>query len=162
MDESKRQYLENRRKEYIDERESLIELEWRGGDSFVKTMPTLSAGALGLSLAFLEKLAPKPQLYTLAYIRGTWIAFALSLGLILAGHLASQRSMQKQRDIIDEDWTRQANANPDSNAEPPAGNPAANNVWSPITFWLNVLSLVAFMLGTILLAVFSWLNLSGV
>jgi hypothetical protein len=154
--------MENRRREYVDERKTLIELEWRGGDSFVKALTTLSAGALGLSLAFVEKLAPRPQADTLVFLGGAWASFALSLAFVLAGHLTSQCSMRRQRQVEDRAWITQARrfraADDGSEAEDGVDEP---NRWAVATNWLNALSLGVFIAGTVMLALFSWANLPG-
>ena len=150
----------NRRREYNDERGRLIELEWRTADSFVKTITGLSAGALGLSLAFVEKLAPRPPAYPLL-AGGAWLAFAVSLGLILVAHLTGRWSMRRQRRIIYQDQINQAGAarSPEDGESAQTSEPA--NTWASITSWLDALALLAFLVGTGLLVTFGWLNFPG-
>src|SRR5258708_18743593 len=58
---------------YVDERKVLVEGEQSNSAEFDKSILTLSAGALGLSLVFLEKIAPDPLLETIPYIASAWI-----------------------------------------------------------------------------------------
>jgi hypothetical protein len=152
-------YLEGQRREYLDERKQLTEYEWKGGESYVRLVATLSGGAFGLSLAFVEKLAPHPSQQTAWYILVAWVAFIASLILILAAHLTSQHSMRVERSARDSDWDY-LDAKYNRKVQPPADAPAPpGNPWSPGTSWLNGSALVAFVVGAVFLAMFTWSNL---
>lgn len=123
--------------EQAEERKRLTNLHEKATDSFDRAVMTLSAGALGISLAFIHDVAPKPR-HT--WVLGcAWFSFALSLLVILLSFLSSERAIVKMVAQLDE------------NAEDiPRGR---------LTDLLNWFSAGAFVLGVVLLVIFAWLNL---
>jgi hypothetical protein len=78
---------------YLNERTRLTSSKQEASKSYDQTILTFSAGAVALSITFLEKLAPtptaKPFLYT------SWIFFALAIFSTLYSLLASQRAIEE-------------------------------------------------------------------
>jgi hypothetical protein len=87
------------REAYLEERKTLVEAEGEASQSFDKALITLSAGAFGLSLAFIIQVAPVPR--ALWYLYVAWGGFILSLLSILFSFLASQQGFRRARDILD-------------------------------------------------------------
>jgi hypothetical protein len=72
-------------------REWLVSAYENATQSFDKAIMTLAGGALGVSIAFIHDVAPKPEHKWLLGV--AWSLFALSLLLILASFLTSQRAI---------------------------------------------------------------------
>jgi hypothetical protein len=129
------------REAYLEERKTLVEAEGEASQSFDKALITLSAGAFGLSLAFIVQVAPVPR--ALWYLYVAWGGFILSLLSILFSFLASQQGFRRARDILDMYL--------ETGAE-------ESNHWNVVTSLLNILSIVAFVLGVVSLAYFAIRN----
>ena len=129
------------REAYLEERKTLVEAEGEASQSFDKALITLSAGAFGLSLAFIVQVAPVPR--ALWYLYVAWGGFFLSLLSILFSFLASQHGFRRARDILDKYL--------ETGAE-------ESNRWNVVTGLLNILSIVAFVLGVVSLAYFAIRN----
>lgn len=131
------------REAYLEERKMLVEAEGEASQSFDKTLVTLSAGAFGLSLAFIVQIAPKPV--ALWWLYSAWGALISSLLSVLLSFLMSQYGFRRARDILD---TLYETRNQESNR------------WNTITSTLNVLSIVAFVVGVVSLAYFAIKNVT--
>src|SRR6202035_1718186 len=70
------------RKEYLEERKLLIDLQNQACQSFDKTVITLAGGALGLSITFIQQIAPHPSLATLPFLAWAWGSLVLALLVI--------------------------------------------------------------------------------
>jgi hypothetical protein len=131
---------------YFRERTSLVEMEQKSADQHDKAILTLTAGALGLSLTFIDRIAPNPAANTLWVVGTAWIAFILSIFAILASFLTSQSACRRQRELLDSEY---------STGEPPE----ETNNFADATRYLNVAAYSCFLLGVVFLASFSWVNL---
>lgn len=118
------------------ERKRLTDLHEKATDAFDRSIMTLAGGALGISLAFVHDVAPKPR-HT--WVMGvSWLCFAASLLLILGSFLTSERaafSMVGKYDREEE---------------------IERGKW---TDYLNWAAAGALILGVVLLVIFAWLNL---
>jgi hypothetical protein len=72
-----------------EERKLLIDVKREAARSFDQTMIMLSAGALGLSLTFIQQLPTKPAQWR-AVLSGAWISFGIALASILVSFLFFQ------------------------------------------------------------------------
>jgi hypothetical protein len=82
-------------------REWLLSTQLAATQDFDKTLVTLAGGALGISIAFINKVAPHPQH---KWVLGmSWGLLALSLLLILSSFMASERAHIQMIQRIDED-----------------------------------------------------------
>jgi hypothetical protein len=131
---------------YFRERTTLIDMEQKSADQHDKAILTLTAGALGLSITFLDKIAANPLPETLFLVGLSWSLFILAIMCIVLSFLTSQSACRHQRELIDVEYS--------------TGNiPDDNNLPANLTWYLNLGSYVLFVAGVIFLALFSWLNL---
>lgn len=132
---------------YLRERAQLIEMETSTAEHNDRAALTLSAGALALSLTFIEKIAPNPLPTTLCMIGASWLCFILSIVAVLFSFQASQIACRRQREIIDKIYETGRSDIDEANAA------------SRWTEWLNYISFGFFVVGVLLLANFAWINL---
>jgi len=130
---------------YLEERKQLIAAERETAQQFDKAILTLAAGALALSITFINQIAPNPKPHSVYFLIGAWILFCFSLLSTLISFLTSQVACRKQRDILDDKLSSKENNK---------SNKAA--LW---TNRLNYFSIVFFILGVVSLIVFSAMNL---
>lgn len=118
-----------------DERKLLIDVKRDAARSFDQTMITLAAGALGLSLTFVQQLATKPAEWR-ASLSAAWVCFGFALVSILISFILFQYAIDARINLREQvarrwdKWTRRAN-------------------WT---------SLVSFTLGVVALLIFSVKN----
>jgi len=128
---------------YLDERGLLLGGRNDASRSFEKTIITMSAGALGLSITFLNVIAPDPR--CLGWLVASWIAFFLSLLLMLVSFMLSIYAFDKE-----------ITASGDKYEGKQDERPICLNLFIQAMYWI---SLVAFMIGAAFLAVFAKVNL---
>lgn len=133
---------------YVDERKALVEGEQASADQFDKNIITLAAGALGISLVFLEKIAPEPNAKTLIFLYIAWAALVISLLATLSSLLTSQHAYRRQREILEDNFL----------PEPGKEGRGKINKWARRTQFLNWTSIIAFIVGAAMLALFSIQN----
>jgi hypothetical protein len=139
-----------RRETYLEERRSLADGEKESSDQFDKNILTLAGGALGISVVFLEKIAPKPLAETLIWLYGSWGAFVLCLLITLSSFLTSQHAYRRQIKILE------AEIFPEH-----SGIAAGKNPWAQATRILNWSSIAVFILGIGMLLLFSIKNMNN-
>ena len=132
-------------KVYLDERKQLIDSERKTAQQFDKGILTLAAGALALSITFINQIAPLPKADSMHWLIIAWSSLCLSLLSTLISFLTSQVACRKQRDILDAKIARK---------EESENNKAAS--W---TNRLNYFSIAFFILGIIFIIVFASINL---
>jgi lysylphosphatidylglycerol synthetase-like protein (DUF2156 family) len=123
--------------EQIDDKERslLIEAKREAARSFDQTMITLSAGALGLSLTFIQQLATKPAQWR-ALLSAAWVCFGFALVAILVSFILFMYAIDA-RIRCDKRKERR---------------------WDRSARQANWTSLVAFAFGVVLLLIFSVKN----
>lgn len=119
----------------------LIQADHTASRDFDRTVVTLSAGALGLSIAFIQNIAPQP--IHKGWLAIGWGLFALSLIANLASFLTSRQALRWEMQHFDED------------VETPGGP------FAKATVALNLGAAAAFVLGVLALVTFAYLNLRG-
>jgi hypothetical protein len=120
-------------------RQWLVEAHQRSSDAYDKAVMTLAAGALGISLAFVHQVAPRPTHKN--WLAVSWVLLAVSLLLIFMSFWTSQQTYLreiKKRDKL-----------PVSRRDVPG--------WATTT--LNVMSGLVFIAGVLCLVRFAWFNL---
>jgi hypothetical protein len=135
---------------YLDERKSLVEGERKSAEQFDTTLVALSGSALGVSIVFIEKIAPKPIPWTITLLCLAWGAFVLSLLAILASFLTSQYAYCRQRQILGDELLPDDNTCLDR-----------RNKWAIATRCLNWTSIGVFIVGACLLVAFSVINIKN-
>lgn len=133
---------------YLKERESLVDSEREGAKSFDKFVLTLSAGAIALSLTFINQIASEIFPWTIWFLVTAWGSLVLSMLSTMLSLLTSQASCRKQRDILDDLYKNKHN------------NVEQGNILSIWTNRLNITSMIFFILGVIFLLTFSIINIS--
>jgi cbb3-type cytochrome oxidase subunit 3 len=145
---------------YIDERKTLDNTELDASKSYDQYLITLSSGALGLSLLFIEKVAKSPLPSTYPLLIAAWSFFALVLFLMLLSLLVSQWAWRRRRENLDFDHNRAENRRPVSPL--PRWRKRRKKFQNPYdraTTTLNTLSLLLFFVGVVCFASFSAANL---
>lgn len=118
-----------------EERKLLIDAKRDAARSFDQTMITLSAGALGLSLTFVQEIATKPAQWR-AVLSSAWVSFGIALVSILISFLLFQYAIDARIRL----------------------NEATAYAWDKGARWANWLSLITFTVGVICLLIFSVRN----
>jgi hypothetical protein len=136
------------REVYLQERRDLIQAEAEQTRSFDKSILTLSAGALGLSLTFIKDVVPKFTPCTGWLLYAGWASFVLSLLLTLSSFQTSIWAIRHQRAILDEEATSVVGKIERS-----------RNLSSQFTALLNWSALILFVLGAAALALFVAINI---
>lgn len=126
-----------------DYRKSLVLAEQAMQREYDKGVMTLSGGALGLSLVFLERIAGPGELAHDSLLLTAWIAWSLSILFILASYFTSARAF------------RQAIEDTDSEK---IFDTLAKNCWATVTHTLNLLGGIGFVSGIVLFVTFVYLN----
>ena len=125
-------------------RAHLISADQTASRDYDKALLTLSAGALGVSIAFIHTVAPHPK--DIAWLGLAWGLFALSLVCVVSSLLTSQHEL------------REAIRKYDNRTDGDGLAAASGSSW---TAKLNVGGGVVFLLGVVALVVFALLNLKG-
>lgn len=132
---------------YIDERKSLVEAEQTIAHNFDKNIFTLAAGALGISLVFLEKFTSDPKTFACLYI--SWSALVVSLSATLSSLLIGQYAFSRARDILEDEFF------------PEGENKSNQNCCATGVGILNWISIVSFIVGVSALALFGIQNVKS-
>jgi hypothetical protein len=109
----------------------------------------LSAGALALSITFLEKIVPIGQAISRWVLSASWIAFGVSILIILFSFLTSQWACSRQLELLDEGWFSAARRETDRK----------RNGWTKATTYLNIGSILFLALGIFFFCYFTVVNL---
>lgn len=135
------------REVYLQERRDLIQAEAEQSRSFDKAILTLTAGALALSLTFAKDVVPTMSASTTWILQLSWGIFVLSLLLTLTSFQISASAIRRQREILD--------------SEQASNRPVGQQINCPArwTGCLNWGSLIAFMVGAVMMTLFVALNL---
>jgi len=133
---------------YLKTRQSYNEAELEVSGRYDKWILTLSGGALGLSIAFIEKIAKNPTPDTLFWLKISWGCLVISLLTALLSLVTSQSAIRENREELDS-----------AHSEKRAPNLIFPRWFSCITNGLNWGSLLLFILGVTFLCVFSFKNI---
>lgn len=126
--------------ETLDHRRHLLEALHAASQDFDRAIMTLSAGALGVSIAFVRDIAVNPS--ALCLLRSSWILFTLSLLLILISFITSQEALRFEIEKLGQTATE---------ARPGGGFGVA-------TLWLNITSGLSLVAGVVCLVWFALVN----
>ena len=139
------------RKAYLNEREFLLNAQIDQTRSLDKAILTLSGGALALSLTFVTDIIPEPRNFLILILSFSWFFLIVSLLLTLVSFLTSQIALLRQVAILDVMYSKSNSRILDK--------PRETNRFARVTYWLNVIALVSFVLGVVALTIFVGLGL---
>jgi hypothetical protein len=131
------------REEYFAERHLLIEARQRGYQRVEQLVTGGAAGALVLSITFLEKIAPGPSVRESEWLIGAWILLLGTLGLTLFGQYSSAKSFECEMSALD------ARVN---------GESVPDNWWATCNMACGMIGNLLFVVGIALLARFAYIN----
>ena len=94
-------YLQEKYSSYVKERDALRDDSKEISGRYDKSVLTISGGALALSVAFIEKIAPDPISWTLVFLALSWVLLILSLLLELFALRLSQTATNEQITLLD-------------------------------------------------------------
>ena len=128
-------------------RQELIDAKNASQDQLDKALLTLSAGAFGITIAFLESITSTPPVWPgLLYL--SWFCWGLTIGLSLIAFYLSVKSHDKDLALLHSDPKNLY----DENRKDPT-NTAVK--------WLNIMSLILFLIGLVTISLFTAFNLSN-
>jgi hypothetical protein len=102
---------------YLTDRTRLASAKVEAAKSYDQTILTFSAGAVALSITFLEKLIQRPAVTWLLYV--AWILFGVAILATLYSLLASQRACADEICTLDEQFRELAGITEQEAATPP-------------------------------------------
>lgn len=152
------------RREYLEERKLLIDLNNQACQSFDKTVILLAGGALGLSITFIQQIAPHPPRATLPLLVWAWGLLVLALLVILFSLFTSQVGMQRAQHELDKEYYSGTLPIPPKQfllrvCDSFGAGFTRFFGWRPLTSILNFLAIVFTIAGITLLAWFSIQNI---
>lgn len=128
-------------------RQELIDAKNASQDQLDKALLTLSAGAFGITIAFLESITSTPPASPgLLYI--SWLCWGLTIGLSLIAFYLSVKSHNDDLALL--------HSAPDKLYDENRKDPTNTAVK-----WLNKISLILFLIGLVTISFFAALNLSN-
>lgn len=128
-------------------RQELIDAKNASQDQLDKALLTLSAGAFGITIAFLESITSTPPIWPrLLYL--SWFFWGLTIGLSLIAFYMSVKSHEEDLSLLHSDPDKLY----DENRKDPT-NTAVK--------WLNKISLGTFLLGLFTISLFAAFNLTN-
>ena len=133
---------------YHSTRQAYNEAELEMSGRYDKWVLTLSGGALGLSITFIEKIAKNPTADTLFWLKISWVCLVLSLLSALLSLVTSQSAIRENRQELDL-----------AHSENRAPQFAFPRWFTWITNILNWGSLLLFIAGVAFLCIFSFKNI---
>jgi hypothetical protein len=131
---------------YDSERKLLLDLLKANIDQHDKAVLQLASATLGISVTFVDKIAPDPVRWTYWLLGGGWLALAGSIALMLASFQTGVKGATIQINKLDQHMRT-------------GKRPDQTNRWNPWTSRLTSTSSVLFLVGFGLVAAFSWYNL---
>lgn len=125
-------------------RQELKESKSASQDQLDKALLTLSAGAFGITFAYIDNfITGSPEYINLLFL--SWISWGLTIGMSLIAFYLTIKSFKVTIKLIDQD--------PERVYEQPF------NKWDRAVNVLNILSLGGFLIGLLLIGIFVKINL---
>ena len=116
---------------YLSERTRLSAAKQDQSKSYDQTVLTYSAGAIALSITFLEKVVKTAN--GIGWLYTSWILFALAMITTLYSHLASQKAFEREIETFDARYRQLIGLKPVDAA-------AEQTVWGVTYPWLKTLA----------------------
>jgi hypothetical protein len=153
FDRDEKNRYEQQKREFFNactaERNRFVEAKAEESKAYDKTVLTFSAGAIGVSLTFVEKIAPEPSVPFVLYV--SWSCFALAILAVIVSFLLSQAAMDREIEWIDDAWSA-------VNAGKTEHPPRVTNRHALLTRGVNLTSGGLFVAGIISLVLFGSQN----
>ena len=124
-------------------RNNLIASKQSSQNTLDKYLISLSSGALGLSIIFVNNIIKDNSIYCKSLLTISWILFSITILLVLISFFSSIHSFSKA--------ISQTDSNSIHNEEP-------GGTWNIFTKILNVINIIFFILGLIFLLTFVSIN----
>lgn len=138
------EFLAQRRAALDAYRQSLIEAEKKGQDSFDKTVLSLAGGALGISFLFIKDVIGENPINHPVLLLLAWLCWAASTLAVLSSFFTSNLALRRAVQQCD---------NGTIDCEPPGG------FYSKLTRMFNVSGIVFLISGILFMAAFVYQNL---
>lgn len=138
------EFLAQRRAALDAYRQSLIEAEKKGQDSFDKTVLSLAGGALGISFLFIKDVIGENPINHPVLLLLAWLCWAASTLAVLSSFFTSNLALRRAVQQCD---------NGTIDCEPPGG------FYSKLTRMFNVSGIVFLIAGILFMATFVYQNL---
>jgi hypothetical protein len=132
--------------QFIAERHKIIDARARSYQRTDQLVTGGAAGALVLSITFLEKIAPNPSERARWVLVAAWALLLASLGFSLASHYASRSAFNKYLREFDDAYKEGRRCDDKNRA-------------TQVVEWLDRLGAILFVVGIAVLAVFAFLSL---
>ncbi len=142
---------EDNRRIFEAARDHLNEASLKNLEAFDKAILTLSSGGLFLTLSFSQFLVPIDQAVSVFYLKLGWLLFTLAMILTLISFLTSNSAIVEQRKYIYKYYIEEN----DEFAN-------AKNFWGIITFWINRIAAVVFLMAVMFTVMYVWENTNEV
>jgi hypothetical protein len=152
------EHLNKLHEEYCREREKLHDAALETGGRYDRAVLTISTGALGVSIVFVEKLAPNPALYTAPALIVGWLLLLASVVFQLLALEGSQTATNEQIRILDRQYGAIFKHETAANYEH-LYEQAENKAVKRVTLF-NSISLWALVAGIVSILVFSSINIT--
>jgi hypothetical protein len=152
------QYLKDRYAGHVDQHKMLHGFSFEMGGKHDQWVLTLSGGALGLSITFLDKIASHPLPCTKYVLGISWACLAFSLLAAFYGIHFSGKAISRQIEILDQEYSHfiltTTEENPEGTTPPNSINEfnKVTDIWSALARYFTVI-------GVSLLCFFCFLNL---
>jgi len=141
--------LEENQRVYERMRDELLISQRSNSDNFDKAILSLSSAGLALTLTFISNLIDLSTAQILFLLYSTWVLFILAIISTLISFLASQKGISKQLDIAEKIYLNNE----------PVDEKKIKRIASWVNY-LNIFSVVVFILALIFLIIFSITNIS--
>ena len=142
-DEQNRRLYESQSLKYQDGAHAALQ-------EFDRAILTLSAGALGLSLAFIKDIVPLNKAIHLVLLFGSWVLFGASILLTLVSFVASQKAFKHSQKVAYQYYMEQKHEILDQRHVP-----------ALVTRYLTYAAGVCFLVALIMTLVFTTVNVSN-
>jgi len=137
---------------YLSERTRLSTGKQEQAKSYDQTILTYSAGAVALSITFLEKVVRDPDAKSWLYT--SWILFALAMMSTLYSFLASQKAFEGEIAVLDTRYRQLIGLPPEDTVSPRSPRTA----WGVTLTWLQTFAAVFTPALDFFRATVRWLN----
>lgn len=141
---------EQNRRLYESESLKFQDGAYAASQEFDRAILTLSAGALGLSLAFIKDIVPLNKAIHLLLLFGSWVFFVASILLMLVSFVASQKAFRHSKKVAHEYYIKQNDEILDQ-----------RNVPALVTRYLTYASGVCFFVALIMTLAFTMVNVNN-